>query len=256
MIAHYNNTPIFYDIQGEGPAVILLHGFLESSTMWQDITPHLIKNHTVIIIDLPGHGQSGCIGAIHSMELMAETVFEILKTSKITSAHFVGHSMGGYVALAFAERYKEFIDSITLLNSTTSEDSTDRKLNRNRALKVIAQNRTAFISMAINNLFPENSRNLYNSEIKTLIDEALQFPEEGITAAIKGMKIRKDRTSVLKNFSNKKTMICGTLDPVVPFSEMENIAKITNTTLIKVNGGHMSWIENKGEIVKILHFIE
>ena len=122
MILNYNNTHIYYEIQGKGPALVLLHGFLESITMWEPLIPKTIENKTVITIDLPCHGKSGCIGKVHSMELMAEVVHYILKYHTIKSATFMGHSMGGYVALAYAEMYDAEVNTLILLNSTPAED--------------------------------------------------------------------------------------------------------------------------------------
>lgn len=252
----YTNTMLFYEVLGQGPAIVLLHGFLESSTMWKEITPELIKEHKVIIIDLPGHGKSECISDIHTMELMAEAVHDVLQHLNISEAIFAGHSMGGYVALAYTELFEAEVSTLVLLNSTPAEDSVERKENRERALTVIEKNPRAFIGMAITNLFTEGSREKYASEIDTLKKEAFQFPLEGIIAAIKGMKIRKDRTSILKQFGKDKIMICATKDPIVPFSVSEIWAKFCDTELKKVSGGHMSHIENKDEIVKMLHFIE
>ena len=109
MIYHFNEVPIFYEVTGEGPHMLLLHGFLESSTIWSTIVPELSGDNTMVTLDLPGHGKSGCIAETHSIELMAEVVYSLLKYLKIKSVSFVGHSMGGYVALAFAEKYEHKI---------------------------------------------------------------------------------------------------------------------------------------------------
>ena len=251
MILNYNHTQIYYKLEGRGPAIVLLHGFLESSTMWDRFIPKITGGKTIIVIDLPGHGKSGCISETHSMELMAEVLNSVLKKHKINSATLIGHSMGGYVALAFTELYNHKVDKLILLNSTPAADSEERKQNRDRALKVIAQNSKAFISMAISNLFVESAQDKYASEIQKMKDEAYTFPIEGITAAILGMKNRKDRSFVLKKFDKEKLMICGLKDPLIPYEASKSLALQTKTSLIKVSGGHMSMIENFDEIVKI-----
>jgi len=256
MIHQYHHTPIFYSISGSGPALVLLHGFLESSTMWTYFVPELSKNYTVISIDLPGHGKTGVVDRIHSMELMADVVFDILKERQITVASFIGHSMGGYVALAFAELFPEVIDSLILLNSTTQKDSDDRKFQRDRAINFMEQQKDTIVSLAIANLFTEEARSLYASEIEKLKMEALQFSSQGLVATIKGMRDRKDRTHVLKQFNKKKRIICGSADPIVPLSNSQRISESTSTEIIILNGSHMSWIENRDELVKIMHFVE
>ncbi|PVW14130.1 alpha/beta fold hydrolase [Marixanthomonas spongiae] len=252
----YKNTPIHYNVTGTGPTMVLLHGFLERSTMWDRYVPSLSEKFTVITIDFPGHGKSGVISGTHTMELMAKVVKSVLNEAGIASATLVGHSMGGYVALAYTELFEAEVEKLILLNSTPLADSEARKQNRKRALKVMDYNAEAFISMAITNLFPEKSRQHFVSDIEALKNAALQFPVAGIQAAIRGMIDRKDRTDILAHFSKKKTMVCGKEDPLMPIAESKAISEKTNTRFIELEGGHMSWLENSYEIYNILHFIE
>ncbi|MCH9661181.1 MAG: alpha/beta hydrolase [Bacteroidetes bacterium] len=256
MIYHFKEVPIFYEVTGKGPVMVLLHGFLESSTMWKAIAPPLTKHFTVITIDLPGHGKSGVLSETHSMELMAQLLFSMLHHLKIETATLVGHSMGGYVALAFTELYQQHTAGLILLNSTTYKDNDNRKKNRDRALRYIKTQKDSIISMAISNLFTEKSRLQYASEIEQLKLEALSFPLKGITAAIKGMRDRKDRTQVLQNFQKKKWIICGDKDPIVPLEDSTRISEVTHTPIKILRSSHMSWMENTDKIVKILHFNE
>ncbi len=252
MVYHFKNISIYYEIQGEGPAVVLLHGFLESSTMWQPLLPFLSETKTVISIDFPGHGQSGVIAETHSMELMAEVVNEILLQLQIKSATFVGHSMGGYVALAYTELFSGKVDALYLLNSNPLADSVEKKNNRNRALKVIDQNPNAYISMAISNLIAETSRKNFSEEIEGLKNEAYTFPVDGIKAAIKGMRDRKNRTAVLKNFQRKKHVILAEEDPILPFREAKTLAENYGAAVKIIEGGHMSLIENRKAVTNYL----
>jgi pimeloyl-ACP methyl ester carboxylesterase len=252
MILNYKNSSIYYKIQGNGDAIVLLHGFLESSVMWESLIPVLTKKYTVISIDLPGHGRSGCVSGIHTMELMAKVVHTIVVTNNFKSAMLVGHSMGGYVALAYTDIYQSEVDKLILLNSTPAADSVVRKKNRDRAIRVVLKNPSLFISMSVNSLFVENTHDLYALDIQKMKNEAFLFPTEGILAAILGMRDRSDRTSVLKNFSKEKIMVSGICDPIVAFTTSKALASLTNTQFIKVSGGHMSLIENLEEIVKIL----
>ena len=256
MIAHFNQTPIHYTIKGKGNCIVLLHGFLLSSIIWDDLAPILSEKNKVIIIDLPGHGRSGCIAKTHTMELMADVVNFILEENKIDKASFIGHSMGGYISLAFAEKHPSKVDKLVLLNATSEEDSPERKINRDRAIKIIKHNKDVFIIMAIRSLFPENKQKKYQNLIDTLSKNAISFSTEGIIASIKGMKVRKDRASVLKSFMGKKYMISGIEDQIIPILNSEEIANSSQTKLFKVDSGHMSINENIDEIVKIMHFID
>tara|TARA_A100000171_G_C2140315_1_gene154834 strand:+ start:7276 stop:8064 length:789 start_codon:yes stop_codon:yes gene_type:complete len=256
MIFHHNNSAINYNVQGSGPALLLLHGFLESSTMWAEIAQKFQESHTVLTLDFPGHGSSTVNADEHPMELFAEITSALLEHLSIEHCTVLGHSMGGYVAMAMVELVPQKVEKLILLNSTPAEDSQERKQNRARALKLVPNAKDAFVSMAITNLFPETTRTRFHTEIENLKSEALQMTSKGITAAIKGMKNRKDRTAVLKEYPKPKFMICGSQDPILPVKECKIIANDTNTRLFELEGGHMSHIENVNEIVKIVHFIE
>ena len=108
----FKNTAISFSDIGTGATVVLLHGFLENKTMWKDLAPKLAEKNRVISIDLLGHGQSDCLGYIHSMEENAEIVKAILSNLKIRKAIIIGHSMGGYIALAFAELFPQFLKEL------------------------------------------------------------------------------------------------------------------------------------------------
>jgi pimeloyl-ACP methyl ester carboxylesterase len=248
----YKNSNISYSDSGEGIAIVLLHGFLENKKMWKDYVTLFSKNYRVITIDLLGHGESDCLGYVHSMEENANVIHEILEHLKIEKAIILGHSMGGYVGLAFAELYPGQIQKLVLLNSTSKEDSAEKKLNRTRAIKAVKQNYVNFVSLAIANLFSENNRTRFADEIEKIKIQALKTPLQGIVASLEGMKIRKDRESILKQNLFSTLLVLGKKDPVLNYEE--NISQIENTTveLVSFEDGHMSQIENKEELKKVL----
>ena len=249
---HFKNTKISYTDQGKGNAVILLHGFLENSTMWDYLAPVLAKKNRVICIDLLGHGQTDCLGYIHNMEDMADAVHQVISELKIRKAIIVGHSMGGYVALAFAELYPEMMKGLVLLNSTSRADSDERIANRTRAIKAVKQNYVAAVRMSISNLFSEENREKLISQIEWVREEALQTPLQGIIAAQEGMKLRKDREVILHFSTYPILLILGKKDPVLNYEE--NVEQIdgTKVKLISFNDGHMSHIENQVELEKVI----
>src|SRR5690606_4982303 len=127
--------------KGTGNPLVLLHGFLESSKIWEPFIPGLSVKRQVICIDLPGHGRSGLLGEVHSMELMADVVKAVLDHLEINSATLLGHSMGGYVSLAFCEKFPNSAAGVVLMNSTPQEDSAEKKLNRDRSVSVVKRNK-------------------------------------------------------------------------------------------------------------------
>ena len=248
----YKNIAISYSDIGTGTAVVLLHGFLENKTMWKDLAPKLAEKNRVISIDLLGHGDSDCLGYVHSMEENAEIVKAVLSNLKIRKTIIIGHSMGGYVALAFAELYPQFIKGLVLLNSTAKEDSEERKINRDRAIKAVKQNYINFVRMSIVNLFSENNRDRLENEIEKVKFEALKTPLQGIIASLEGMKIRKDRQFILKESNFPKMLILGKKDGVLIYNENMTQIKNTNAELITFPDGHMSHIENKMDLEKVV----
>ena len=248
----YKNTKISFTDQGKGTAVVLLHGFLENQSMWNAFVPEFSKKNRVITIDLLGHGNSESLGYVHSMEDNADVVMSVLQHLKIRKSVFIGHSMGGYVALAFAELYPENVKGIVLLNSTSRADSDERKTNRDRAIKAVKQNYSAFISMSIANLFSEKNRGLLLNEIENVKKEALKTPLQGIVASLEGMKIRKDREVILHFATYPILIILGKQDPVLNYEETISQIENTNTALVSFDDGHMSHIENQAELLDVL----
>ena len=230
----------------------MLHGFLENKKMWDAFVPEFSKKNRVITLDLLGHGSSESLGYVHSMEDNADVVHAVLAELRIRKAAFVGHSMGGYVALAFAELYPENVKGLVLLNSTARADSDERKINRDRAIKAVKQNYANFVRLSIANLFSENNRERLASEIERVKEEALKTPLQGIVASLEGMKIRKDR-EVLLHFSTYPMMlILGEKDPVLNYQESLEQIEGTNVALKTFPDGHMSWIENQNELIAVL----
>jgi len=248
----YKNTKISYSETGKGNAVVLLHGFLENQTMWQDLAPELNKKHRVITIDLLGHGESGCLGYVHSMEENADAVRAVLSKLRIRKAIFVGHSMGGYVALAFAELYPSIVKGLVLQNSTSKADNEERKANRNRAIKAVKKDYTTFVRLSITNLFSEENREKMTEEIEKVKIEALKTPLQGIVASLEGMKIRKDREALLHSATFPMLLILGKKDGVLNYED--NLKQIENTDvkLVTLPDGHMSHLENREELQDVL----
>lgn len=248
----HKNTSISYSDTGKGTAAVLLHGFLENQTMWQDLIPEWSKKNRVITIDLMGHGETECMGYVHSMEENAEVVQAVLSKLRIRKAVLVGHSMGGYVALAFAELFPQKMKGLVLMNSTSFEDSAERKKNRDRAIKAVKKEYETFIRLSIANLFNPDNRERLSDAIEKVKIQALKTPLQGIVASLEGMKIRKERTFILQASSYPKVLILGEKDPVLNYEENSEQIKNTHVELVTFPDGHMSHIENREELQKVL----
>lgn len=253
----YKNAKIHFKDEGSGKAIVLLHGFLENISMWNNLKPHLAKTHRVISIDLLGHGQSDNIGYIHTMEEMADAVNYILKHLKIECAIVIGHSMGGYVSLALLEANPKLFKGLCLMNSTAVGDSSEKKINRDRAIKAVKQNHKVFVSLSILNLFSPKSRILYKDEYKSVKQEALKISVQSIVASLEGMKIRKDRLTLFRQIAIPKMVILGKKDSILDYKLQMSYYSNSDINVVSFPDGHMSHIENMEDFTyNIMHFIE
>ncbi len=256
MILKYKGININYSSVGKGTAIVLLHGFLESKSIWEPFIPTLSIKHQVVTLDLLGHGETGYLGSVHSMEDMADAVKAVLLKLEIDQSVLIGHSMGGYVALAFAEKYPNEIIGLCLMNSTAQADSKEKKTNRDRAIVAVKKTKNSFVRISITNLFRPKNRTIFSKELKQVKDEALKISIEGIVAALAGMKIRKDRIKLLRSLTCKKMMIIGKHDPVLDYDSLIEQTKYNDVNVIEFPDGHMSHIENKEDfLTTIMHFI-
>ena len=257
MILNYKNSNIYYTVKGEGSAIILLHGFLETTAMWDDIVPKLSKTHKVITIDLLGHGKTDCIGYVHTMEAMADAVFAVLNHLRVDTGIVIGHSMGGYVALALAEKKPELFEGLCLMNSTFEADDKARKQLRTRSCKLAQSNFTNLVRMSFTNLFAPESRENFKKEFEDALEFALTTTAQGYIAAQEGMKLRPNRCDTFKNLDCKKGMIIGAKDTIVDGEKLIAQIEATPIDVVEFSGGHMSHIENKSELSYFLKlFIE
>lgn len=249
---HFKNIEIQYSSKGTGNPVVFLHGFLENLSMWNRIIPQLSIKYQIITVDLLGHGGTGNLGYIHTMQMQAEIVVCILNKLKISKCIIIGHSMGGYVALTIAELYPQYLKGLCLMNSTALPDTLEKKMNRDRGIKAVKYNPEMFVRMAIPNLFSEENKTIYSNEIEEITNEALKISQQGIIAVMEGMKIRKDQTKLYKSLDFPIQMIIGKQDPALNYKSLISQTKNTKVEVIEFPDGHMSHVENKDALKKTL----
>jgi len=241
---------------GKGRVVVLLHGFLESLEVWfgNNFAQDLAKYYRVIAIDLPGHGKSECIGYVHRMERMAAVVKGVMDELGLRRYTVVGHSMGGYVALAFAEKYPEQVCGLCLFHSGVYADSAGKKVDRERAIRLVKKSPVKYTSALIQNLFAVANVRYFRDEIAWLKRMAAKTKPQGIIAALEGMKVRKNRENVLRYASFPVLMIAGMRDNVIPFemSEKQKDLAEDQRYLALDKCGHMGFLEQKEKSLKKL----
>jgi len=245
-------SSLFYEEFGRGDTLCLLHGFLENRKMWLPFIDQLsIKNH-VIIVDLPGHGNTEVLPGDNTMSKMAVALQGLFDNLGVAKVKFVGHSMGGYVALAYADLFPERTTGVCLLNSTPEADTDTRKELRQHGIAVAQKNYEAMISMSVANLFSKESRGKLKEEISYTKREALRTPVEGYVACQQGMSLRSDNTVLWKQAHFKKWMILGAQDTLISADKMQENFGGFDVEINILAGGHMLNIENYDAVLALL----
>jgi pimeloyl-ACP methyl ester carboxylesterase len=250
--ANFKQGTIHYTVEGEGRAIVFIHGFLETSSIWIEFTHEIKKYFKIITVDLPGHGKSDCYGYIHTMELMAQSVHSVLEELNLRKYILVGHSMGGYVALAYAEMYPDNLRGLILFHSSAFADTPEKIIERERAIDLVKKNQNLFVKGAIKRLFNPKYSDFYKKEIDEMEALAKGFTKQGIIDSLEGMKHRKDREIVLSYANYPVMFIIGKLDPVIDFAKLkeQSTIPIKSFSCILSESGHMGFIEEKNKAQK------
>jgi pimeloyl-ACP methyl ester carboxylesterase len=252
--ADFKKGKIAFTDKGKGRVIVLLHGFPFSKELWAGTRDALAKNFRVICIDLPGHGQSDCFGYVHSMDLMAKAVKAVMDKLRLKKYVLVGHSMGGYVALAFAELFPENVKGLCLFHSTSYPDSEQKKKDRDKAIESVKKDPGAFVRTSVKNLFAAKNLRAFRKEMTFATQIARKTPKQGIVNALEGMKDRPSRDVILHFASYPIFFIIGRYDTVLPMQSLLDQSKISKkgSALLLEESGHMGFFEDKEKCVKAL----
>jgi pimeloyl-ACP methyl ester carboxylesterase len=244
-IFQFQSKNIHYRIEGFGPVLVLLHGFLESKEIWNSFIEQHKDSFRILTIDLPGHGHSDSFDGIHSMELQAQLIREILAEEKINRVVIAGHSMGGYIAAEFCGQFESMVSGLVFFHSHAAPDSVEARKNRDRLIKVIRENKGGFIMQFIPGLFDQRSVNNYDSQIRSLQTNAMQMTPEGVIASLKGMRNRKGSLQYLAESSIPVLFIVGKQDSRMPFKQILEQAELpVHSEILLLEGvSHMGYIE-------------
>ena len=234
------------DSQEGDRCIVLLHGYLESLLVWEDFVPLIYKNARVVTLDMPGHGISQVKGECHSMEFLADTVKAMLDTLGIERCTLVGHSMGGYVALAFCEKYPERLDGVVLLSSTPNADSDEKRANREREIALIKAGKKELLTHTAPQAgFAADNCRAMRDYIDDLAEIIHITEDEGIVALLNGMMERVDQNKMLAECGVPQLFICGKHDAYIPVEAAEEIIALNPQAQVAwlEESGHMGFIE-------------
>lgn len=246
----FKDSTIRYKSEGAGTPLVLLHGYLESLNIWNKLAAELSKEFRVVSIDLPGHGHSGIIANVHTMEIMAEGVNVVLNKLEINKCILIGHSMGGYVTMAFADLFPGRLYGCSLFHSTPFADTEEKKQNRDREIELVNQGKKELIfNTNIPKAFADDNLNRLKSEVERAIQIARNTADKGIRAVLEGMKLRKDRSEILINSNIPVLLILGKKDNYISFDAIMKkiVLNDKGEIFILENSGHMGFIEETEE---------
>lgn len=250
----YKESKVAYQKTGEGQTLILLHGFCEDSTMWADFVPLLSKKYTILTIDLSGFGESDLLST-PSIACMAEAVFAVLSHEQIKSCVLIGHSMGGYVGLSFAEHYPEMLLGLGLFHSHPYTDSQEKINNRLKTIRFVERHGIApFAGQFVRNLFPSPFVQNNKSFIEELIHKTSMHHSDAVIAASYAMINRQDKAEVLTNLACPALFIVGTADAAIAINHsLEQLSLPSVSSVHILDGiGHMGMFEATTETLEII----
>ncbi|MBR1517589.1 MAG: alpha/beta hydrolase [Bacteroidales bacterium] len=261
-IVNYAGKQIHYRDEGRSnvKTIVLLHGLAQNLTVWSDITLKLMGNYRVVLVDLPGHGYTDLYNKdVLTMEFMAECVHEVLIAAGVSDCVIVGHSLGGYVALAYAEKYEHTVKGLGLINSHALADDQQHLQDRRSVCEAIRTNRPNFIINFVPSLFSNDCSMELNKKISQIKESCLTVSADALIASEMGMARRISRLPFLSKTSMPIMFVYGKDDTRIPLELASIMATVPQHSemLLLDHVGHMAHIEEPHTVVRwIRNFIE
>ncbi len=250
-----NTGKIHYKDQGKGPVIMLIHGYLETSEIWSSFAKRLSENFRVITVDLPGHGKSENADEVLTMDFMASILAKLLENLNIRKVFLTGHSLGGYVTLAFAELYTDLLSGYCLFHSHPFADDSGKIEKRKVEAGVVEKGKKDwFIPGNITKLYATTNLQKFSESLKRSIEIALKIPDETIIAVLKGMITRPSRVSAMESGKVPYLWILGTMDNLINCGEIQSRIRVPKNAevIILKNSGHMGFIEEEDRSVTVI----
>jgi len=240
-----NNGNITWLDEGKGAAIVPIHGFSENATLWHNQTTRLKEHYRIIIPDLPGTALSPLTTPL-TIESMAEYVYAILLAEDISEAVVIGHSMGGYIALALAEKYPALLKGLGLFHSTAKADSEEKKEGRRKSIRMMEQyGAETFLRQTLPNMFSPATKSKHNELIDAYVKLGMECQLPALIAYYEAMAVRPDRTAVLKTLRVPVLFMIGKDDNAVPLDNVLPQITLPPVSSIHIfeNVGHMGMWE-------------
>ena len=245
----YHPIEMDYEEAGTGVPLVLLHGFPFNRSIWHPILPYLTEHARIIIPDLRGFGKTPDGNEPSTMRLMAEDLFLLTQKLKIKKFFLAGHSMGGYISLAFAAAYPQLLSGLGLVTTQAASDSQEKRQARFKTIESVKKHGAAVLAKEMPAVLTQH-KDLFPA-ITTMI---LYTQPNGIINALKGMADRPDFTEILTAIHVPTLIITGQNDKIVPEDRIKTMQKlIPNNWVVKIpGGGHMPMMEAPELVAKSL----
>lgn len=244
-----------YHEAGEGSAVVLLHGFPLSRAIWDQQVAHLKEKCRVIIPDLPGMGLSTKFAEEEpvTMQRMAQEVVALLDHLKVDHFAVVGHSMGGYVALALQKLVPDRVAGLGLVSTQAGADSPEAREGR---IAMAERVRKEGVLVVAEGMGPK----LFGSDVtaespvyKDVMSMMRLSSVDGVRGSLIAMAEREDHFPRLPEITCPTLIIAGEDDKIIPMDKAEVMAaNLKSAVLTKVPGGHLPMLEQPAAVNEAL----
>lgn len=244
-------SAIYFRELGTGFPVVLLHGFPFTNQIWDSFAQKLAEDFHVITPDLPGFGHSALPQDKLTLDSVAQVLINWLREKNISQCIFIGHSLGGYITLAMANKAPELFTAIVLFHSTALADSEDKKQSRDKVIEFIDKNGVQkFTSNFISPLFADQ----HHPAIKTIQSIAIEAKEESVKAYTLAMRNRPDSTAVLKDFRKPILFIAGEKDGGIPVDSVKKQGDLNSQSEVHILPAvaHMGMVESENQTLEIV----
>jgi pimeloyl-ACP methyl ester carboxylesterase len=244
-----DKPPIAYGDSGSGSPLVLLHGFPLDRRMWDDQVRELSTHCRIITPDLPGFGKSTSDQPF-TIESLADDLRAWLLGLHLLPCVLGGLSMGGYVALAFAQKYADDLRGLMLIDTRAEADSLEARKGRAKMIQLVrASGPGAVADQMIGRLLSPGTLEHRPAIAKRLRKMMEQCPTETIEHALIAMRDRPDRTAGLASIAVPTLLLVGDADVITPPSAAQAMhQRIPGSTMRIVSGsGHMSPMEQPSQ---------
>lgn len=235
--------------------LMLVHGFPERGSIFEKQIAALSEDFTLLIPDLPGSGNSAYNSALMSTADFADGLAAVIRAEQIDKLTVIGHSMGGYIALAYGEKYPQHIQGLGLLHSTAYQDNEEKKANRIKAIQTMERHGGAtFLRSLIPALFGAAFKKAHPEMIQQMIQAGQHFDTRALQQYYQIMHDRTDKTSLLTSLPIPFLLISGTEDKAAPAEDLIRQSSLPATAMINIleDSGHMGFLEKADQVNDII----